>query len=402
MFKEKLKNYRHYIFYSSSILFGRGLEYLWFFIISYYATKEQYGTFEFYRKIIEFIAVFASFGFPALILTYAKDKNEKNNFFIAGMFLSFSITIITGIILFLLGIDYLILIVPILFYSIFHYSNSIYQAYNLVQKGSKYASLYKTIVSILFTISILLFFFFIEEKEFSIIYCTFPLLLLGLIYFAKDFDLGTIKHGCQSLMETIRLQYVNGGVLFLTTVANTFFLTIDVLIIGYYSGTSTPKLAEYNFPLVLASTLLIIPMTITSVDIENYKQSHSKFLSSLKKNTIFTLIASVFVFGFYIILINSFYPDYKNTVLVFSIILVAKILQSITIPYGIYLGTKGIFIFQFKVLLLSLGLNTIFSLLLYNNYGLVGIACISFLSLLIRFIFYYKKFNKLYSIKAVE
>ncbi len=400
MFQVNLKNYRRYIFYSSSILFGRGLEYLWFFIISYYATKEQYGTFEFYRRIIEFFAVFASFGFPALMMTYSKGKKEKNKFFIAGMFLSFSITIFTGIALLLFGINYLFLIVPILFYSIFHYSNSIYQAYNLVQKGSKYAAIYKSIVSILFTVSILISFFIIEEKELAIIYCTFPLLLLGMVYFFNDFNFQTIKNGCQSLWETLRIQFVNGGVLFLTTVANTFFLTIDVLIIGYYSGTSTPKLAEYNFPLMIASTLLIIPMTMTNVDIENYKLSHTKFLSSLKKNTVFTLIASLFVFGFYLLLINSFYPDYKNTMLIFSIILASKIVQSITAPYGVYLGTKGIFIYQFKVLLLSLGLNTILSLLVYNKYGLVGIASISFLSLLIRFLFYYKEFNKLYSIRT--
>src|SRR5690606_10301177 len=98
---------------------------------------------------------------------------------------------------------YLFLIIPIIFFSVFHYSNSIYQAYNLVDKGSRYASYYKSIVSVLFTISVLFFFFFIEDKENAIIYCIYPLSFLGLVYLIKEFRFKKIWKSFQIIIQTV-------------------------------------------------------------------------------------------------------------------------------------------------------------------------------------------------------
>ncbi|RFN59165.1 oligosaccharide flippase family protein [Marixanthomonas ophiurae] len=393
LINNKYKQYSHYLLYGSSIVFGRGLEYLWFFIISYYATKQQYGEFELYKKIIEFFAIFASLGFPALILTYTRTKQEKQDFFITGVFLSLCITIFAALILILFNANYLFLIVPILFFAIFHYSNSIYQAYNLVEKGSKYASYYKSLVSILFTVSILLFFFTIEEKEFSIIYCTYPLFIIGIIYLIKDFSIKAVITSFKKTKAILKSQFYNGSVLFLTTLVNTSFLVTDVFIINYYSGSSEGKLADYNFPLMIANMLLIVSMTLTNVDIEKYKQKHSYFKSSLRKNTLFTFLGAILLFIFYFLLTKFIYTEYENTLVVFIVILAAKVIQSLTIPYGVYLATKAVYTYVLIVLIVALLFNICFSFFLYPKYGLIGIAAVSLLGLLIRYLLYLKKYN---------
>lgn len=388
-----ISKHTHYIFYASSILFGRGLEYLWFFIISYYATKEQYGTFELYKKIIEFFSVVASLGFPALIITYTKSKKDKNNFFITGVFLSVVITFCAAMVFFLFGKNYLFLVVPILFFAIFHYSNSIFQAYNLVDKGSNYASVYKSVVSVLFTGSILIAFYFVDRKELSLVYCTYPLFLIGIAYLVKNIKKVKIHQAAKSIIRTLKNQAYNGTVLFITTLVNTSFLATDVFIISYYSGATDTRLADYSFPLMIANALLIIPTTLTNVDVENYKKEHDYFRQSLKKNTVLTIVVSLVLFGFYLGLINTFYTEYQNTLFIFTIILTAKIVQSITVPYGVYLGTKGIYTYQLKVLLISLFFNIGISLLIYKEFELIGIAIVSFFGLLIRYLFYLKKYN---------
>lgn len=392
MIIKTFRKHTDYLYYFSSIVLGRGLEYLWFFIISYYATKKQYGEFELYKKIIEFFAVFVSLGFPALIITYARSKEQKADFFVTGFLLSVLLTLAAALLSFLLGKNYFFLIVPVLFFTIFHYSNSIYQAYNLVERGSKYASLYKGIVSIFFTASVLIFFFIIEDKELALIYCTYPLLLIGTIYFIKNFSFQRVINSYNNIAHTLKTQLYNGSVLFLSTLVNTSLLAIDIFIISYYSGNVDGKLADYSFPLMIANILLIIPLTLTNVDVEKYKMKHLFFTESLKKNNYFTLACAVFVFVFYWVLVKYFYIDYENTIWLFSIILVGKVIQSITIPFGVYLATKGIYTYILKVLLFSLAVNIIASFFLYEKFGLIGIAFISLLCLLIRFLFYVKRY----------
>ena len=58
-----LKNYRSYIFYATSIIISRGLEYFVLFYSALYLSKDTYGELEFYKKIIELLAV-------ALLLAY--------------------------------------------------------------------------------------------------------------------------------------------------------------------------------------------------------------------------------------------------------------------------------------------------------------------------------------------
>lgn len=388
-----IKKNINYLYYSFSILFGKGLEYLWFFIISYYATKQQYGDFELYKKIIEFASVIVSLGFPGLIITFSKNLKEKNDFFLAGIFSSIILSVFLALLFWLIGFNYLFLIIPILFFALFHYSNSIYQSYNLVVKGSRYASMYKNIVSILFSISVLGFFFFIEDKEMSIVYSSYPLLILGFIYLIKDFDFGQVSSVFKRVKETLEEQYYNGTVIFITTIVNTSFLATDVFIISYFAGSEDTRLADYSFPLMIASAMFIIPRTLTSVDVEDYKKSHSKFKKSAKKILWLSLLAGLGLILLYLILINTAFTEYSNTLVIFFIILLAKFIQCVTGPYGVFLGTKGIFAYQLKVLLGSLAFNVLFSILVFERFDLVGIAVVSLIGILIRFIFYYIKYR---------
>jgi O-antigen/teichoic acid export membrane protein len=369
------------------------MEYIWFFVVSYYATKQQFGEFELYKKIIEFASVIVSLGFPGLIITFSKNLKQKNDFFLAGAASSIILSVVLGIIGYLIGFNYLFLIIPILFFSLFHYSNSIYQAYNLVVKGSRYTSNYKNVVSVLFSIAVLGFFFSIEEKEMAIVYSSYPLIIIGIIYFMWDFDFGKLKSVFFRVSSTIKEQYYNGTVIFITTLVNTSFLATDIFIISYFAGTEDTRLADYSFPLMVASALFIIPRTFTSVDVEDYKLSHDKFKKSAQKIFWLCLLAGFGLVLFYFGLINTLFEEYKNTFAVFLVILLAKLVQSITVPYGVYLGTKGIFTYQLKVLITSLGFNVICSILVFDKYDLMGIAVVSLIGITIRLIFYYLKYR---------
>ena len=112
MFK-LLKNYRSYIFYATSIIISRGLEYFVLFYSALYLSKDTYGELEFYKKIIELLAVGFAFGLPSLLLTYTKSDDSKVYLnLLALLFVIF----IAGIASPLLWVfEYQYLIIPIVF-----------------------------------------------------------------------------------------------------------------------------------------------------------------------------------------------------------------------------------------------------------------------------------------------
>ena len=116
MFK-LLKNYRSYIFYAISIIISRGLEYFVLFYSALYLSKDTYGELEFYKKIIELLAVGFAFGLPSLLLTYTKSDDSKVYLnLLALLFVIF----IAGIASPLLWVfEYQYLIIPIVFHALF-------------------------------------------------------------------------------------------------------------------------------------------------------------------------------------------------------------------------------------------------------------------------------------------
>ena len=142
---------KKYYLYAGSITIARGLEYFVLLFSAHYLSKDVYGQLEFYKKIIELLAVGLAFGFPSLLLTYTKSNNSKVYFTI----LSIGFIIFFGLILtpFLWLVDYQFLLVPLIFHSIF-FNNGVLPVFCLTFYGSKMASYYKAIISIFFYLGV--------------------------------------------------------------------------------------------------------------------------------------------------------------------------------------------------------------------------------------------------------
>ena len=128
-----IKGHKKYLFYGSSILFSRGVEYLILFFAPLMLSKQDYGELEFYKRIIEFSSTILVFGLPTLLVTYSKSYRSKTYLLIFSLVVIISLSMLT--IPFLYYLNYLFLLIPILFYAIF-FSNGVLQMYFLVAKGS--------------------------------------------------------------------------------------------------------------------------------------------------------------------------------------------------------------------------------------------------------------------------
>ena len=158
----KFKPYFKYFFYASSIIISRGLEYFVLFYAALYLPKDAYGELEFYKKIIELLAVALAFGLPSLLLTYTKKKNSKVYLNILGvLFITFLATIVFPL---LWAFEFQFIIIPILFHAVF-FNNGVIPVFFITQLGSNKASLYKLVTSFLFYSGIFLLLLFHPEPE---------------------------------------------------------------------------------------------------------------------------------------------------------------------------------------------------------------------------------------------
>ena len=111
------KKHGSYFFYASSIVASRGLEYFILFFSAIYLSKERYGELEFYKKLIELLAVLLAFGLPALLLTYTKSKNSKFYLTLLSLLFLILFSLIIFPVLSFFGYNYLL--IPVLFHAIF-------------------------------------------------------------------------------------------------------------------------------------------------------------------------------------------------------------------------------------------------------------------------------------------
>lgn len=391
------KYLKKYAFYGLSIFFGKGLEYLIFFLITYFSEKELYGEFEFYKKIVEFSSTILAFGTPALILTYTKSRNSKIYFYILSLLLCMIISVFG--LLISSYFSYHFLMIPILYFATFHYSNSITQSYNLVFHGSSNSSRYKMLFSPVFAIVLLFFFYISEEKEKSLLYTCYPMFIFGTAYlvFETKTKISISFNELKKYIKPFKRQLGNSFTLVISALANTGFMMTDIFLIKIMEkGEYGSKLiGEYGFALMIANALLIIPMTITNVDIESYKKSNLEFLKSLKNNTNFSLIIAILLLLLYFILVKTIYPEYNSTVYLFLIIIVAKVVQSITIPYGVMLATKRFYLYNLSINIIVFVINIVLSVLLYNYFSIIGIAFASLCSLVLRYYLTRSKYSNL-------
>jgi O-antigen/teichoic acid export membrane protein len=390
-----------YIVYGLSTLFGRGLEYLMLLLVASKISKTDYGQFEFYKKTIELSAILISFGTPTLLLTYTKSSSSKINFTLISMVFCL---ILTGLLSPLFYyFDLKIILFPVLFYALFFYSNSIVQSFNLVEKGSNFTAYYKIIGSVLFNSLIVFFILNTKEKSKSLILASNVCLVFFVIYYLVIF----FKYYGESLLTNIK-RYVKLFIKLiyssLTLVINNFtnitFLYTDIYIIKLFADEtiSNSLIAEYSFPLNIANALLIIPLTISQVDIEKVKNDNKSLQNVVRKIVKALLISLFLVLFIYYLILQIGFMNYKGTILIFIIILCAKFIQGLTTPYGMMMIIRKHFNFNLGVNLGIFLFNAALSIILFDKFKLTGIAFASLLSLLIRYIMISVKVNKILSV----
>ena len=138
----------------------------------------------------------------------------------------------------------------------------------------------------------------------------------------------------------------------------------------------------------------MIPLTISQVDIEEVKKKHSLILEVLRNIKRILILGSFLIIIIYIILINTYYQNYEETFIVFIILVFAKIVQSISIPYGMMLVIKKMFKFNLILNLSILILNILLSYYAFIAYGILGVSISSLIALFVRYIVASKKVNQ--------
>ncbi len=354
------------------------------FFAAHYFSKQEYGSLEYYKKFIEVASTFFSFGFPALILSYTKNRDSKVYLYYFSLIFVVALAILS--IPFLYYFNLLFLLIPFLFYAVF-FTGSITQSYVLVLRGSTKTSYYKIVVSLLFYILVFILIKFYHVSEFAYVYPAYflsPLLLIGIFteYKKQKVSFKILKKYTR-LFKKLLLSSLS---LVASTFGNMMFLYTDIFVLKLLSQKPNIEIANYSFALNISNILLLIPLTLVQVDIEKLKKS-VKYVRVLNKKILLLLVvATLFLLGFYKIITLQFFYKYEDTYKLFLFILLAKFIQSQTPLFGTYMLIKKKFKVSLKINIFVLILNIFLSYYLYLQIGIYGVAIASIFSLLVRYL----------------
>lgn len=371
---------KNYLIYGSSIIISRGLEFLILFFAAYTMTKQEYGEFEYYKKLIETFSIGIAFGFPSLMMSYTKSNRNKDYFYI----LSVGIVLLIGLVGFSIAtfFNYQALLLPILFYALF-FTGSITQNYLIVRSGSQIASFYKIIVSLLFYAAVFCCIYFLDIKEESFISASYLVLPVFIIYFM--YAVKNIKLELRTLDKYFKLfrKLLYGSItMVISDFANILFLYTDIFIIKLLSDDPNIELANFSFALNIAAIMLIIPTTILQVNIENLKKLPLLTTKKIDRQiSLIILCISLVLIIFYKGLTTLIYGDYQETFLIFILIIIAKIFQSLSNLFGTNLLIQKRYNLNLYLNIFSLIINVILCYIFYQNWGLNGIVISSIISL---------------------
>lgn len=392
-FISMFNNNKKYLLYGGSIVFSRGLEYIILFVAPLLLTKQVYGDLEFYKRIIEFSSTIMVFGLPTLMFTYSKSSNSKVYLLLFSLVVICLLSIITIPILYYF--DYLFLLIPILFYSLF-FSNGIVQVYLLVAKGSNTASVYKIIVSCIFYALVFFLIIYKEKPSFAFVDSTIFLFPIGTVFLILL--IRSIRAKYKVFLKYLKLfkkLLVSSSTLVVSTIANMMFLYSDIFIVKLLSENPSIEIANFSFVLNITNLIVIIPMTLIQVDIGKIKEGGYSWLESYRKKMfIYILLFTILVSLGYTVLINSYYGAYLDTVFLFTILIIGKIIQSNSVILGAQILIKKRFFENLKINIATVSFNIIASYFCYKSFGLLGLAFISTVSLFVRYLglrYYYKK-----------
>lgn len=379
---------KKYIYYGGSIVISRGLEYFILFFAAGYLAKEDYGQLEFYKKIIEVGSNVLAFGFPALILSYTKSKDSKIYFYLLSIVFVLALLLSLSLVG-LFSFNWFLLILAMGFYGMF-FTGGIAQSYQMVHLGSNFASVYKIVISIFFYGGVFWLIYFAGVKGEAYLYPAILLLPLLIIY--TYFDLRKSKLEVRKLKRywaLFRKLLLSSFTLVVSNFANLMFLYTDILLIKILSKSANTEIADFSFALNVVSVLLIVSTTLIQVDIEKLKNKKSYVYVLQKKILLLTLGLSLFLISAYYILINEFYLHFKETFVLFLILLIGKIFSCLASLYGTNLVILKKFRLNLNVNLIFLGLNVLSCLIGYQIHGLIGLGIASSSMLIIRCLVYY-------------
>lgn len=373
-----------YFIYASSILFGKGLEVGTIVFLSFYLTKEQFGNFEFYRRILEFGAIFISFGASTLIMSASKSKVSKIGYFKAGVIVSLLLVFLISP--FLAYFNYSFLLLPLIYYAVFFHSNSLIQSFLLVYYDSNKSAQYKYIMATFFSVLLVLFSIFYSAD--TIVYTSNAMLIIAMIYlyrvFKKEkiFNFKVLKNYLHIYLKKV---YKSLAVVVNNIVTIAFFTT-DIFIITWLSSDKYIEIANISFVLLLTNLLLLVSTTYSQVDIELLKKDSALTMATIvKKIQKYNLYGMVLITTIYFISIQTYFYKYNDTLMIFVILLFGKYIQSISIPYGYLFMIKNMYFTNMKLNIFILAFNMLFGLLAYFYFRLYGLVSITNLSLLLRY-----------------
>ena len=382
MIRALYKNKKYYL-YAGSIIIARGLEYVVLLFSAYYLSKDVYGQLEFYKKIIEILAVGAAFGFPSLLLTYTKSNDSKVYFSTLSIGFILFLGLISAPILWL--VDYQFLFIPLIFHSIF-FNNGVLPVFCLTFYGSKMASYYKAIISIFFYLGVFLLVIFSSSPEKAFITVNYYLLAVGVIFLSILNKRINYEFNVLRRYYKLFIRLLTGSLsLVLSNFVNIMFLYTDILILKLISNSANSDIANYSFALNIANMLILIPFTFVQVDIESIKRYKGLKLKVKRIFKLVLLLASFLVIIYYG-LISVFFQDFSETMLLFIVILSSKIIQANTVFYGTLVLIEKMFKMNLVINISILLLNIFLSYYLFQNYGLNGVAIASLISLATRFV----------------
>lgn len=383
---------RNYLFYGSSIIVGRGLEYIVLLFAANYLSKANYGDLEYYKKVIEVGSSVIAFGFPSLLLSYTKSKESKDYFYFLMVMVISGIGVIASI--FFGFFNILFLIIPFLFYALY-FTGGLTQTYILLQYGSTAVSKYKIFISTIFYTIVFLGIYYFNVSGYAYVhvnYILFPAFALHSMFFfyRKKMHLAKLKQYWRLLKKLLYGSFT----LVVSNFANMMFLYTDIFIIKIFSSRASIDIANYSFALNIGSLLMLIPMTLVQVDIEKLKKNYHYTHVLGKIMLRFIILGAIGATVLFYVLTEFFITDYKNVFILFLIILVAKMIQALSPLYGTMLIVFKKFninlIINISILILNIGL----SYFLFRFLDIYGIALASVICLLIRQIWLYLEFNK--------
>ena len=386
--------HKKYILYGFSIILTRGLEMLVLFFAAGYLSKQDYGSLEYYKKVIEVGSSFLAFGLPALIVSYTKNIQNKNYFYVLSIVFSVVLSIIVTPVLVIF--HSLILWIPLLFYALY-FTGSITQNYLLVRNGSNVVSVYKILVSFLFYSLVLIGVRYYSVSKFAFVYPAYFLIIPAFLWnsillYKEHIRWQQLKRYGQLFVKLLPSSLT----LVVSNFANLMFLYTDIFIINLMSAQPKIDIADYSFSLNVANILLLIPLTLVQVDVEKMKKSVKEVPLLFRKIVILVFAVSLFLVVLYKFFTAWYFTKFAGTFGLFLIILAAKIFQAFSPVFGTFLAIKRQYTLNLKINLFVLGLNIILSYLFFNRFGLYGVAFASLLSLFIRFLILRKKKKKRY------